>query len=611
MTDHYYSKGKQKMPNKNLAVQFPYGLSNFDKIIRENYFYCDRTDKIPTLESAGHSLLFLRPRRFGKSLLLSMLATYYDIAKADSFDKLFGNLLIGQNPTKLHNSYFILKWDFSRVNPLGNEKDIKKSLYNRINKSIELFRMYYRDYLSAEIVINQEDALDSIESLTNSVRMSDYSVYLLIDEYDNFANEAMMSANGNPSNYEALVYGDGLLKTLFKVIKSSVGDSLFERTFITGVSPVVMSDITSGYNIADNIYLESEFNDLCGFTEKEITDALEKIEDKCSFKKGNAGAALNIMRGYYNGYSFDYESAVTIYNPTLALYFFKKFYKKCKYPEEMLDSNLATDEAKLEYISKIPGGMQLLLNLCETDNQIAIKKLENRFGIKRMLENTSKDFTFMASFLYYFGVLTMADSTETGERLLRIPNLVIQSLYIDIVREKLLPEPLKRDKGVNAAKLLYQKGDIRPVCDFIEQKYFKVFSNRDYIHANELTIKTAFLTLLYNDILYIMDSEPETGRGYADLTMIIRPDARQYKILDILLEFKFVPLKGAGITGDQAKKLSQKELEAIPEMQTKMKEAEEQLTKYGTALENKHKNLRLKKFAVVALGFERLWAEEV
>ena len=179
------------------------------------------------------------------------------------------------------------------------------------------------------------------------------------------------------------------------------------------------------------------------------------------------------------------------------------------------------------------------------------------------------------------------------------------------IRELLLPDPLKRDKGINAAKLLYQKGDIKPVCEFIEQKYFQVFSNRDYLSANELTVKTAFLTLLYNDILYIMDSEPETGRGYADLTMIIRPDKRQYKILDILLEFKFVNLKEANITGEQINKLSQKELETIPAMQTKMKEAKEQLVPYGTALEKKHKNLRLKKFAVVALGFERLWVEGV
>ena len=205
----------------------------------------------------------------------------------------------------------------------------------------------------------------------------------------------------------------------------------------------------------------------------------------------------------------------------------------------------------------------------------------------------------------------MTGKTETGELILKTPNLVIQSLYVDTIREMLLPEPLKRDEGVNAAKKLYQKGDIKPVCDFIEQKYFKVFSNRDYISANELTIKTAFLTLLYNNILYIMDSESEIGRGYADLTMIIRPDMRQYKISDVLLEFKFVQLNQASLTGEQAGKLSQKELESIPEMQAKMAEAEEQLARYGAALTKKYKNLRLKKFAVVALGFERLWAREV
>ena len=318
-----------------------------------------------------------------------------------------------------------------------------------------------------------------------------------------------------------------------------------------------------------------------------------------------------MLREYYDGYSFDYEADIKIYNPTLALYFFDSFYEYCEYPDKMLDGNLAADEAKLEYIAGIPGGGELLIRLLENNNQISISGLEERFGIKRMLEDKSEDFIFMASFLYYFGVLTMAGKTELGEIRLKTPNLVTQALYVDTIRQMLLPESLMRNKGVNAAKLVYQKGDIDAVCEFIEQKYFQVFSNRDYISANELTIKTAFLTLLYNDILYIMDSEPETGRGYADLTMIIRPDKRQYKILDILLEFKFVSLKEAGITGEQAKNLSKEELEAIPEMQTKMKEAKEQLTKYGAALENQHKNLRLKKFAVVALGFERLWAKEV
>ena len=142
---------------------------------------------------------------------------------------------------------------------------------------------------------------------------------------------------------------------------------------------------------------------------------LEKIEEKCGFKKGEGSSALDMMRKYYNGYSFDYKARSRIYNPTLALYFFGKFNKNCEYPEKMLDSNLAADEAKLEYISRIPGGRQLLLDLPENDNQLSINELEDRFGIKRMLEYKSKDFAFMASFLYYFGVLTMTGKTETGE----------------------------------------------------------------------------------------------------------------------------------------------------------------------------------------------------
>jgi hypothetical protein len=322
-------------------MKFPYGISDFNKIITNAYFYCDRTDRIRTLEAAGDSLLFLRPRRFGKSLLLSMLANYYDVAKADSFEKVFGTLLIGNNHSELHNKYFILKWDFSCVNSLGTAHDIQRSLYDHINDCIIDFTVYYEIYLKREVKINPDNALSSIKSLITSIRLSDYPIYLMIDEYDNFANEVMMSSQRDKGNYEALVYGDGLLKTLFKTIKASAGESLFDRTFITGVSPVVMSDITSGYNIAENIYLEAEFNDLCGFTEKEIKDELEKIEEKCEFKKGEGAAALDIMRTFYNGYTFTYKENRKIYNSTLALYFLKKFYKTCEYPDEMLDSNLA------------------------------------------------------------------------------------------------------------------------------------------------------------------------------------------------------------------------------------------------------------------------------
>ncbi|CAN2040129.1 hypothetical protein GMMP15_1550020 [Candidatus Magnetomoraceae bacterium gMMP-15] len=276
----------------------------------------------------------------------------------------------------------------------------------------------------------------------------------------------------------------------------------------------------------------------------------------------------------------------------------------------MLDSNLATDEAKLRYVSNIPKGGQLLLDIIRYD-KVVTTKLSDRFGIERMLIDKSKDKSFMASFLYYFGVLTMEGETEDGELSFKVPNLVMRGLYVERIKEMLLPEPADRDDGVFAAKQLYTTGNMQPICDFIEEKYFEVFHNRDYRWANELTVKTAFLTLLYNDILYIIDSEKEVKRNYTDLTMIIRPDMRRFKIFDVLIEFKYVKLSKANLTSEKARKLSLEELKNIEIMKSKMDEAKDQVIKYGAALNKKYNDLRLKKYAVVSLGFERLWWEEI
>ncbi|MCP4105396.1 MAG: AAA family ATPase, partial [Desulfobacteraceae bacterium] len=400
------------------------------------------------------------------------------------------------------------------------------------------------------------------------------------------------------------------LKTLFKAVKSSTKESLFDRIFITGVSPVVMSDITTGYNIGENIYLRPGFNDLCGFTEKEIENAVEKIAGECGFEKQDAENALSLMRTYYNGYKFAPDADQSVYNPTMTIYFMKEFDESCKYPREMLDENLATDDAKLRYVSRVSGGKELIAGLVK-DGSVTVSGLANRFGIQRMLTDRSRDKKFLASFLYYFGILTAEGETATGKLALGIPNLAINGLYIERIQEMLLPEPTDRDRGISAAEQLYERGDMEPLCGFLEQKYFRVFRNRDYIWANELTVKTAFLTLLYNDILYIMDSEKEAGRRYTDLTMIIRPDMRRFRIYDILIEFKYVKLKDAGLTGEQAGKLPEEKLKDIPLMRSEMEEAKTQARDYGDILKRKYNDLRLKKYAVVSIGFERLLWEEV
>ncbi len=590
-------------------MKFPYGMADFKAIITDDFFYCDRTGKIPQLEQS-RSQLFIRPRRFGKSLLLSMLENYYDVAAADQFEQLFGHLAIGKNPTPTRNSYYILRLDFSCVDTTGTMEYIKQSFFDHINDAIEGFISYYqyKGFELPEIQVNRDNALSSLASLVNAVRLTPYPIYLLIDEYDNFANNLMMGQQeaNDSDRYNLIVREEGFLRTLFKAIKASTNDAMFARVFITGVSPIVMSDITSGYNIADNIYLHSKLNDLCGFSQDEVSIVLENIVQECEFTSEKAIEALSLMKTYYNGYLFAPDLEEYIYNPTLCLYFFKHFQEMCTYPRQMLDSNLATDEAKLEYLTRIPRGRELLLDFMEATHTVTSPQISDRFGVQEMMAAGSKDNTFLISFLYYFGVLTLAGENQHGEMLFKVPNLVIQSLYVIRAQRMLLPEPGKRDDGISAAKLLYQKGDMQPLCDFVENRYFSVFKNRDYRWANELTVKTAFLTLLYNDILYIMDSEPELNRRYADLTMIIRPDKRHFTIVDVLIEFKFISLKDAGLSGEQAKALSRDALYNLPIMQKALANAVQQGNIYGNILEKRYDKLRLQKFAIAALGFERV-----
>jgi len=224
--------------------------------------------------------------------------------------------------------------------------------------------------------------------------------------------------------------------------------------------------------------------------------------------------------------------------------------------------------------------------------------------------NAPKDNTFMASLLYYFGVLTFSGrNTDFGDQILKIPNLVILKLYAERIREMFLPDD--GDEIRQIAGDFYRTGNMQPLCDFSEQKYFKVFDNRDYRWVNELTIKTAFLTLLFNDLFYIMDSEASLERGYADLTMIVRPDMRTYPLLDFLMEFKYVSLKDAVLNGEQAKQLSSDDLKLLPSVQKKLAESENRLAGYRKTLLSGHgSRLRLRTYSVVSIGFERLiWKE--
>jgi hypothetical protein len=592
-------------------MKFPYGISDFYKLITEGYFYLDRTDRIPLIEAAGSQLLFLRPRRFGKSLLLSMLENYYDVVRADEFQQLFGRLSIGQNPTPLHNQYFVLKWDFSTVSPLGNAERIEQSLHDHVNGCIERFMARYRDWIKHDIVLDTNNALRSFQSLLTAVEQSPHRLYLLIDEYDNFANEVLMG--GPPqgsSRYTELLYGEGILKTLFKAVKSAGSGLGLDRAFITGVSPVVLSDVTSGYNIAENISLQPVFHDLCGFRENKVAGTLQQVVEACDWPADKAAEALEMIRTFYNGYRFSYTDEEPIYNPTLVLYFFKALQRECQYPRNLLDSNLAMDRNKIAYVAQLPKGEGVVMQALDEGHPLNVAQLADRFGVEDVLQ-TVKDHTFMTSLLYYFGVLTLAGQNPFGELTLRVPNLVVRRLYVERIQEMLLPDPAEKNEARQAARSLYQAGDIQPLCDFIERRYFRAFDNRDYRWANELTVKTAFLTLLFNDTFYIMDSETALERDYADLTMIVRPDMRQFQLLDILIEFKYVGLQELGLSGDEVKLMGRSDLQALPLVQQKLAASRLKLDGYRATLREAYGDqLGLRTYSVVALGFERLvWDE--
>ncbi|KPA15922.1 hypothetical protein MHK_003869 [Candidatus Magnetomorum sp. HK-1] len=591
-------------------MKFPYGISDFKKIITQNYFYCDRTHIIPIIEDAGQSILFLRPRRFGKSLVLSMLENYYDIAKKDQFEELFGHLHIGKNPTPLHNQYFIFKLDLSCIGAYGSTDDLQQLMMDHVNEQIKIFQEDYQDYITKRIDINPTNAFASISSLIGAVKRHETSIFLLIDEYDNFANELMLNKSVSKTTekdpYTLFVKKDGPLKTLFKALKSATSGDGFDKTFITGVSPVVMSDITSGYNIAKNKYLDLRFHRLCGFTSDEIKKCLQEIVSECDMAPDMTEKAYDLMKTYYNGYRFCSDADEYLYNPTLSLYFLEALHNYCKFPKKMMDENLTVDTQKITYISNLPIGESMIVELGQNKSSIEISELKERFGIDDLLLDQSKDRHFIASYLYYVGALTLGGETVGGDLSLIIPNLAMKPLYIDRIRNMMLIDPMIRDNGIFSAKQLYQKADIQPLCDFVVNHYFKILSNRDYIWANELTVKTAFLTLLYNDNLYIMDSETEINRRYTDLTMIIRPDKRRFEIYDILIEFKYVSLSEADLTGESARNMDQTEIDQMGCIEKSMNDAIKQARQYADALNQKYPELRLKSYAVVALGFDRI-----
>lgn len=418
-------------------MKYPYGISDFKSLVTEGYYYCDRTDRIAQLEDMGKYLLFIRPRRFGKSLLLSTLKYYYDAASKNSFGRLFSKLEIGKNPTPLFSRYLILHLDFSCVYSNVTTSALNQALHSYLNSCIKDFSQYYRNYLNMDISINEQNALISMQSLFLAVHVSGYPLYILIDEYDHLVNKVITDIEDGQDVNNILIHQNGLLKTLFKVLKSAAGQGNIDRIFITGRTPVVMYDIGSGFNIVNRIYFDRRLNDLCGFTESETEQAINLSAAECGINRKEVKKALDKMKTYFNGNIFSPKSDTRIYNPALINYFISEFRKTSNYPQQIFDNILAGDDEEFTYIPDFPGGRQLLRTITQEQGLTTISNITDRFGIKDILSDKGMEQDYIKSFLYYLGILTIAGINDYDSPILRIPNLYTKKLYVEKIQKNM------------------------------------------------------------------------------------------------------------------------------------------------------------------------------
>ncbi len=606
-------------------IQFPYGIADFRRIRREGRVYVDRTAHVRDLEDLGDVLVFLRPRRFGKSLWIQTLATYYDLRYAESFDEIFAGLDVGhhpssadgetpQGPTPLRNRYFILQWNFSRITPRGGVEDLAESLRRHVRSRAELFLADYQDHLPGTRIRAEDSASEILDTLLGVVRQAGHPLYLLIDEYDNFANEVMVK---DVSIYKALFEADGPYKELFKAVKNATEGLGLERVFVTGVSPVALNDLTSGFNNATDVSLEPELAALCGFRDREIRDLLALVAEERGLSGEAAEDAACVMRTWYNGYRFSDDADVLVYNPTNVLYFLDRLQRRGKPPKQLHDANLRTDQAKLAFLARTAAGTGVVEDLTEGTGEIRIPELLDTFSLDDMVRRIGRDRGAVASFLYYMGLLTLTG--EPGR--LRIPNLVVRKLFLDRLLEVFLPDPAESYEAREIALGFFEDGNLVPLLAFFEEKLLPVLSNRDQGAppkklgqsgggVNEMVLKALLLSILFDDRRFVVHSELEIEKGYADLCLLVRPESRQ--AFDILFELKLVRRKTLGKKGQELRAMDEAALRELPAVKKALDRAREQVERYRDALVRKHGDgVPRRGYAVVAVGLERLLGEEV
>ena len=515
-----------------MQLKIPYGLSNFQKVITENYLYIDKTEYIAKLEETGEHLIFLRPRRFGKSLFLSSLWYYYDIAYKDEFDSIFGHLSIGKNPTPLKSSYQVLFLEFS-----GISTESEAAIYRAFTTKIDLalrYNLKHYGYPETDIanIIAASSPHEKMEAFFNIVRGQ--KILLLIDEYDHFANSVLAD---NLQLFKGIVGKGGFVRSFYETLKTATMTGAIDRLFITGVTPMMLDSLTSGFNIGKNISQYEAFNSMVGFTKAEVETLFQPLLEQQGIDEATLMADI---KRWYNGYRFHNEATETIYNANMVLYFLDNFdYKRCAYPKHMLDENIASDYGKILAMFNIGSRNENFAVLDELLNQgEVIAQQRRKFDFDKGFDRD--DFI---SLLAYMGFVSLNGETLSGEVFV-IPNHVIRVLYFQYFKVELerINQIHVPDRPIlKAVEVLALRNDIQSLVQETA-KVLQLLSNRDAMGMDEKHIKTLLLALLFQSPAYFIQSERELNRHYPDILLLERSP---YKVnYQHLIELKYVKKSG-------------------------------------------------------------------
>ena len=497
----------------------PYGVADFATVIEQNLYYVDKTMFIPELEKQPRNLFFIRPRRFGKSIFLSMLYSYYDCAQSNKFQSLFGNLWIGQHPTPLQGKYQVLFLDFSQIT--GNIDKLETKFNSYLSINLDAFVRQYSEYYQAEMeeILAQEDFEEKMELIFKAAKAHQYHLYLIIDEYDNFTNVILNERGENV--YHAITHADGFYRDVFKKFKGN-----FERIFMMGVSPVTLDDVTSGFNIGWNISIKPEFDEMLGFSTTDVVEMFTYYKEHGSIPAdSDIDAIVNDMKPWYDNYCFAKQALkkkTRMFNCDMVLYYLRNYMDAGCPPEEMIDPNTRTDYGKMKKLlqfDKLDGERKGIIRKIAEEEQI-VTQLYESFSAYQIPKAE-----IFPSLLFYYGMLTIK-GTRGSKLILGIPNNNVRKQYYGYLEEEY---QAKAYVDVNQLTDYYYDmaydGKWEEGLRFMADAYAKVSSVRDGIEA-ERNLQGFFMAYLNLNDYYITAPELELNHGYCDFFLL--PDLTHY-----------------------------------------------------------------------------------